>query len=118
MGSRELVGHGRQGGRTGQSWSGSCLPTPNGVCLATSIADTAAEAGQPGCGPLHLGHGALEPGLKAREGTRLLTGTTPPILSCNGPGGNREGKLEQGKEKLKPSRVQAPQPIKQDNLRA
>lgn len=49
------------------------LPTPNGVDLAYSIAGSAAEAGQPGCSSLHLSHGALEPGLKAREGTRSLS---------------------------------------------
>lgn len=46
------------------------LPTLNGVDLADGIADSAAEAGQPGCGPLHLGHGALEPGLEAGGRTR------------------------------------------------
>lgn len=46
------------------------LPTLNGVDFADGIADSAAEAGQPGCGLLHLGHGALEPGLKAGGHTR------------------------------------------------
>lgn len=44
------------------------LPTPNGVDLADSIADSAAEAGQPGCSLFHLSRGVLEPGLKAGEG--------------------------------------------------
>lgn len=52
---------------------GVTLPTLNGVDLADGIADSVAEAGQPGCSLLHLGHGALEPGLKAREGRRSLT---------------------------------------------
>lgn len=71
---RQEEGYGQQrAGRAGQGWSGSRLPTPNGVDLADSIADSAAEAGQPGCGLLHLGHGALEPGLKAEQDTRPLT---------------------------------------------
>lgn len=57
----------------GQGHGAITLPTLNGVDLADSIADTAAEAGQLGCGPLHLGHGTLEPGLKAGGGSRSLT---------------------------------------------
>ena len=62
----------------GKSWGGrgrstACLavalPTPNRVDPADGIADSAAEAGQPGCSPFHFSHGALEPGLKAGEGT-------------------------------------------------
>ena len=45
------------------------LRTPNRVDPADGIADSAAEAGQPGCSPFHFSHGALEPGLKAGEGT-------------------------------------------------
>lgn len=66
-GNRQLVG---QGG-AGQIWSGNCLPTLNSVHLADSVADSATEAGQPGCSLLHLGHGVLEPDLKARQDTRL-----------------------------------------------
>lgn len=60
-------------GGAGQIWSGSCLPTLNSVDLADGIADSATEAGQPGCSLLHLGHGVLDPGLKAGQDTRPLT---------------------------------------------
>lgn len=68
-GNRQLAG--RDG--AGQIWSGICLPTLNSVDLADGIADSATEAGQPGCSLLHLGHGVLEPDLKAGQGTRPLT---------------------------------------------
>lgn len=67
---KEAAGWVRDEGWGSQGTPALTLPTLNGVDLADSIADSAAEAGQPGCSPLHLGHGALEPGLKAGGHTR------------------------------------------------
>lgn len=55
------------------AWLAVVLPTLNGVDPADCVADSAAEAGKLGGGSFHLSHGALEPGLKAGEGTRSLT---------------------------------------------
>lgn len=67
----DVGGESRRGGST--AWPSVALPTPNGVDPADGITDSAAEAGQLGCGTFHFSHGALEPGLKAGGGTRSLT---------------------------------------------
>ena len=122
----ETAEHGQQrAGGAGHGWSGSRLPTLNGVDLADGIADSAAEAGQSGCGPLHLGHGVLEPGLKAGQGTRPLTlqphithqRTWPAsVLYRDDSGGSMEGKLESEKKKSC-SQVVSGSANKQENLR-
>lgn len=53
----------------GGTWFPVALRTPNGVDLADSIAESVVEAGKPGGSLFHLSHGALEPDLRAREGT-------------------------------------------------
>ena len=74
--------------------------------LADGVADSAAEAGQPGCSALHLGHGALEPGLKAGEDTKspnpqphLISKRTGPPLSCAATYTEKVGKGDQPKGK-------------------
>lgn len=92
-------------------WLAVALPTPNGVDLADGVADSAAEAGQLCCGAFHLGHGALEPGLKAGEDTRspnpqphlISKRLNPSILRCYVHGESKEGGSTQGEEKLKPT---------------
>lgn len=64
---------GGEGRRGGTAWLAAALPTPDGVDPADGVADSAAEGGQLGRGALHFGHGALEPRLKAGEGSTSLT---------------------------------------------
>lgn len=58
----------------------AALRTLNGVDLTDSIAEPVAEAGNPGYGLIHPGHGALEFGLSAEEDIGLSPFSLPSSL--------------------------------------
>lgn len=76
---------GRGLGRWGQAGNpGVAIRTLNGMDLTDSIAESVAEAGNPGYSLIHPGHGAMEAGLSAGKGT----GHSPsPSLISEGPAG-------------------------------